>query len=169
MGLFDGVLDRIGYEPKEKKKKEDFKIKRVFDDMVQEGFRLLIKNDILMQRNQDIKEDIAKIQFILDHSKTDEDKKTAVTMAYALIHHASVSWLRIMENTWLGTKVTDFFEQYVALHDLPEYYEDLVNESKAIISIFSNVDVEPLRPLVIQSFGKGVNPRNPSSDILGGQ
>lgn len=166
--MFEKLLERLGYEPKEKKQKEDFKIKRVFDDMAQEGFRLLIKNDILMQRNDDIKMDISKIQHILDNAETDKDRKAAVTMAYALIHYVSVSWLRIMENTWLGSKVTDFFEQYVALNDLPVYYEDLVNESKAIISIFSNIDVEPLRPLVIQSFAKGANPRNPSSDSLGG-
>jgi len=61
-------------------------------------------------------------------------------------------WLRSMDNPWLAHKVNCFLELYAELRSIPEFLGLLVTCASAIINLsMTNIDVEPLTPIIIQT------------------
>lgn len=158
-----GLLDKF------KSKKEDsekFKVTRVFDRLEQEGFKPLIKNDMLESRREELDKSIRTVLDKLNRSKKPEDMGEAVDEAMALVLNVASPWLRSMENPFLAEKVNCFIENYREWRKIPEFLDHLIEEAKVIINLsFCNIDVEPLRPIIIQSGPQYGRPRGPEDRL----
>lgn len=131
---------------------EKFSVKSVLDRLEEEGLKPLIKGDILEGRLKDLKKTLTEVSKALAKAKTPEKQAEAVDKAHYLVFYISSAWLRSMENPWLADKMNDFIEQFSEVRHIPEFLDMLLDEAKAIINLaFTNIDVEPLRPIVLQT------------------
>lgn len=89
----------------------------------------------------------------LNHAKTIEEKGKAVDEAYVLVMDIAGPWLRSMDNSWLAHKVNCFIELYAEFRYIPEWLGLLISCASAIINLsMTNIDVEPLTPIIIYNF-----------------
>lgn len=133
---------------------EKFSVKSVLDRLEEEGLKPLLKGDVLEKRINELKTQLKEVAEELAKAKTFDQKGKAVDKAHNLVFYVASAWLRSMENPWLADKVNDFIEQYREFRKpkLPDALGMLVDEAKAIINLaFTNIDVEPLRPIVLQT------------------
>lgn len=152
MGILDGIIDKLGLEKKKTETTDIEFIKTVAKDLEQAGFRMLIKNEVLANRLAEMKSELEKISLIINSSDaTTEQKKLAIESLYNLFQADTASWLRLLENKNLRKKINMFLLQYISAHDLESHYYDLIAEGRSIIALFSNIDVEPLPPIIIHT------------------
>ena len=145
------LIDQIR-EAVRKPKQEKFRTSYVFDRLEKEGFKPLIKNDQLENRRERLRESLAVTLDSLNHAKTVEEKGQAVDEAYVLVMDIASPWLRSMDNSWLAHKVNCFIELYREFRNIPEWLDLLVSCASAIINLsMTNIDVEPLTPIIIQA------------------
>jgi len=154
-----------------KRKEEDgkFRVSTVLDELAEEGFRPLIKADVLDSRRISIDQELARLLVAVNNpTKKDEEKGEAVDELVQLTFLVACPWLRSMDNAWLSHKINCFVQNYREWRTMPEFYDHLVEEALAIINLaFTNIDVEPLKPLIIQtqpSYG-GYSSVIPSSQL----
>ena len=147
--LIDQIRERMKKKPKQD---EEFRTSHVFDRLEKQGFKPLIKNDQLEKRIDSLRESLAVTLDNLAHAEKDEDKGKAVDEAYTLVMSVASPWLRSMDNRWLASKVNDFFALYEDLREIPEFLGLLVRCASIIINLsMTNIDVEPLTPIIIYS------------------
>lgn len=149
-----GFLSKIRSK-REKKAREKFEHKTIMDRLEEEGFKPLIKGDILEGR---IAEVHATLQKVLKSNGQDqlEWKGELIDGVFRLIFVVSSAWLRSMDNAWLSHKINCFIQNYRELRHNREFLDMLFEEAMAILNIsFTNIDVEPLRPIIIQSMPFG--------------
>ena len=154
------------------KRKEEtdgkFRVSTLLDELAEEGFRPLIKADVLDSRRKSIDEELARLLVAVNNpTKKDEEKGEAVDQLMQLTFLVASPWLRSMDNAWLSHKINCFVQNYREWRTMPEFYDHLVEEALAIINLaFTNIDVEPLKPLIIQTqpqYGGGFGQTLPSS------
>lgn len=142
---------------KEKGSGEKFTARSALDRLEEEGFKPLIKGDVLDKRLRELKETFTEVIGKLATATTFKEKAEAVDKAHYLVFYVSSAWLRSMENEWLADKMNDFIEQYSEVRNIPEFLDMLLDEAKAIINLaFANIDVEPLRPILLQTGPKRI-------------
>lgn len=147
--LIDKIRERVGKKPKQ----EEFKTSHVFERLEKQGFKPLIKNDQLESRRDRMRESLAVTLDSLNHAKTVEEKGKAVDEAYVLVMDIAGPWLRSMDNSWLAHKVNCFIELYAEFRYIPEWLGLLISCASAIINLsMTNIDVEPLTPIIIYNF-----------------
>ena len=147
--LIDQIRNRVNKKPKE----EEFKTSHVFERLEKQGFKPLIKNDQLENRRDRIRESLAVTLDSLNHAKTIEEKGKAVDEAYVLVMDIASPWLRSMDNNWLAHKINMFLELYSEFRYIPEFLGMLITCASAIINLsMTNIDVEPLTPIIIQTW-----------------
>jgi len=131
-----------------------FRVSTLLDKLAEEGFKPLIKADVLDSRRKSIDEQLARILVIVNNpTKEDKEKGEAVDELMQLTFLVACPWLRSMDNHWLSHKLNCFVQNYREWRTMPEFYDHLVEEALAIINLaFTNIDVEPLTPLVIQTW-----------------
>lgn len=163
--LIDQIRERVGKKPK----KEEFKTSHVFEKLAAQGFKPLIKNDQLENRRDRMRESLAVTLDSLNHAKTVDEKGKAVDEAYVLVMDIAGPWLRSMDNSWLAHKVNCFIELYAEFRSIPEWLGLLVSCASAIINLsMTNIDVEPLTPLILHVMQPyGYSPVTPSSQLPG--
>ena len=151
---------------KRPKKKEDFKISSTLDRLEEEGFKPLIKSDILEGRLSEVHKALEKM-LVEDGEKQVKFKGELVDSVFRLIFVVSSAWLRSMDNPWLAHKINCYIQNYRELRNSPEFLDVLFEESMAMLNLsFTNIDVEPLRPIIIQTmpqFGGGWPTTMPTS------
>jgi len=162
--IIDKVRAKLHKKPKES---EEFRTSHVFERLETAGFKPLIKNDQLESRRDRLRESLAVTLNNLSHAKKDEEKGKAVDEAYVLVMDIGSPWLRSMDNPWLAHKVNCFLELYAELRSIPEFLGLLVTCASAIINLsMTNIDVEPLTPIIIQTQQPyGFSPVIPSSQL----
>jgi hypothetical protein len=129
---------------------ETFKTSSVISRLEAEGFKPLIKSDVLDARTKRIKEELDAILQILSGPYSVKNKGLAVDAVYTLMMTTASPWLRSMDNPWLAHKVNCFIELYDEFRNIPEYLGMLVTCASAIINLsMTNIDIEPLTPIVI--------------------
>ena len=160
------MRDRLSKKPKGS---EEFRTSHVFERLEKQGFKPLIKNDQLESRRDRLRESLSVTLDDLSHAKTDEEKGKAVDEAYVLVMDIGSPWLRSMDNPWLAHKVNCFLELYAELRSIPEFLGLLVTCASAIINLsMTNIDVEPLTPIILQVVQPyGYSPVTPSSQLPG--
>lgn len=148
--LIDKVREKLANKPKSE---EQFKTSRVFDRLEKQGFKPLIKNDQLEGRRDRIRESLALTLDALNNAKNAKEKGQAVDEAYILLLDIAGPWLRSMDNAWLAGKVNDFLQLYSEFRSIPGYLGLLVACVSSIINLsMTNIDVEPLTPIIIQTW-----------------
>jgi len=144
------LIDKIRNK---KPKEETFKTSHIFDRLEQQGFKPLIKNDQLEHRMDRLRESMAATLDSLNHAKTVEDRGKAVDEAYVLVMDIGSPWLRSMDNSWLAHKVNCFIELYAEFRYIPEWLGLLITCASAIINLsMTNIDIEPMTPIIIYNF-----------------
>jgi hypothetical protein len=129
---------------------EQFKTSSVLERLEREGFKPIIKSDILEGRIKEIRENLNVILQILGGQYTDEEKGVAVDEVHTLLMTTASPWLRSMDNPWLAHKVNMFLELYGEFRYIPEYLGMLITCACAIINMaMCNVDIEPMVPILI--------------------
>ena len=163
------LIDKVREHMNKKPKQEKFETSHVFRRLEQEGFKPLIKNDQLESRRDRLRESLAVTLNNLTQAKKDEEKGKAVDEAYVLVMDIGSPWLRSMDNPWLAHKVNCFLELYAELRSIPEFLGLLVTCASAIINLsMTNIDVEPLTPIILQVVQPyGYSPVTPSSQLPG--
>lgn len=147
--LIDKIRNRVNKKPKE----EEFKTSHVFERLEKQGFKPLIKNDQLEGRRDRMRESLAVTLDSLNQAKTEREKGKAVDEAYVLVMDIAGPWLRSMDNAWLAHKVNCFIELYASFRHIPEFLGMLISCASAIINLsMTNIDVEPLTPIIIQTW-----------------
>lgn len=140
------------FRKRKKKDDETFRVESVMDRLEKEGFKPLIKSDILEGRIKELKEGLKNVLSKLNKAESQEKMGEGVDEAVQLVYVISSPWLRSMENRWLAHKINCFIENYRECRRIPAFLDMLVEEAKAIINMsFTNIDVEPLRPIIIQT------------------
>lgn len=130
-----------------KKKEQEFHAHSVIDRLEEEGFKPLIKADILEGR-------VAEVRETLKTQLEKGDLGAFVDNVYNLFFSASSAWLRSMENKFLARKVNAFLTRYNMERDIdsPVAMRILVREGLYLVNLsFANLDVEPLRPILINT------------------
>lgn len=152
-----------------KKDEDEFIAERAFDTLEMEGFRRLITTEMLEKRLAEMAKNFRQISEKLRKATSDQDMGEAIDDAHYLLFTVGSAWLRSMENKWLARKIGDYCEQYADVRDIPAFLDMLLVESKYLINLaFTNLDVQTIKPILIQSFGhQGLNPRVPWSETLG--
>ena len=153
---------------RKKREKESFRVSTVMEKLEREGFKPIVKSDILESRRLSIDEDLATILTIVNNPTIANDKKgEAIDQLMRLTFLVASPWLRSMDNPWLSHKMNCFIQNYREWRKLPEMFDHLVEEAKAIINLsMTNIDVEPLTPIIIQTvqpFGGGFGETLPTS------
>jgi len=161
------IVRKVRGKPKEEADGR-FRISTVLDKLAEEGFKPLIKADVLDSRRKSIDEELARILVVANNpTNTDEERGEAVDQLMQLTFLVASPWLRSMDNRWLSHKVNCFIQNYREWRKIPEFYDHLVEEALAIINLsMTNIDVEPLTPIVIQTqpqYGGGFSQTLPSS------
>ena len=137
---------------KAKKETEKFKISTTLDRLEEEGFKPLIKADILEGRIKLISDTLDKVLKSNGEDKL-EFKGELVDQTYKLFMVTSSAWARSMDNPWLAHRINCFIRLYQTLRNSPAFLDDLFKCACILINVtFTNIDVEPLRPIIIQSF-----------------
>ena len=141
------LIDKMRRRPKTN---EQFKTSTVLERLEKEGFKPIIKSDILEGRIKEIRKNLNVILQILGGQFTIEEKGVAVDEVHTLLITTASPWLRSMDNPWLGHKVNMFLELYAEFRYIPEYLGLLITCACAIINMaFCNIDIEPLTPILI--------------------
>jgi len=161
--LIDQIRSRLSKKPTQ----EEFKTSHVFERLEKQGFKPLIKNDQLESRRDRMRESLAVTLDSLNKAQTVEEQGKAVDEAYVLVMDIAGPWLRSMDNSWLAHKVNCFLELYAEFRYIPEFLGLLVTCASAIINLsMTNIDVEPLTPIIIQAMQPyGYSPVIPSSQL----
>lgn len=147
--LIDQIRARVGKKPKQ----EEFKTSHVFERLEKQGLKPLIKNDQLENRRDRMRESLAVTLDSLNHAKNEEEKGKAVDEAYVLVMDIAGPWLRSMDNSWLAHKVNCFIELYAEFRSMPEWLGLLVSCASAIINLsMTNIDIEPMIPIILYNF-----------------
>ena len=149
------IADRVRNRGK-KKNSETFRVSSVMEKLEKEGFKPLIKGDILDSRRISLDKELAGILTdIYNPTTKKEDKGKAIDKLVRLTFLIASPWLRSMDNRWLSHKMNCFIQNYREWRPMPEFYDHLIEEAKAIINLaFTNIDVEPLTPIIIQTFAQ---------------
>ncbi|RLI46922.1 hypothetical protein DRO69_02020 [Candidatus Bathyarchaeota archaeon] len=145
---------------RKKNQKEKFEHKTVLDRLEEEGFKPLIKSDILEGRLLEIRNTLDKI-LKSDGNDQLKFKGKLVDEAYKLFMVCSSAWARSMDNPWLAHRINCFIKLYKTVRNSPAYLDDLFMCACILINVtFTNIDVEPLRPIIIQTIPmkKGIYP-----------
>lgn len=170
MNLLDlsWLRNKISPRRKPEKEEEEFRVASIWGQLEKEGFRPLVKGGFLDRRLEKFKNQIPEVLGNLLFAESFKDKKVAIIGAYLLVFE-NVAWLRTIENRDLASKINDFLEQVEECINNEGFAHTLVTEAASLFKEFVNLDVEPLRPLIVHSGGMGpyVNPRYPSSPPLG--
>lgn len=141
------LIDKMRKRPRTD---EQFKTSSVLERLEREGFKPIIKSDILEGRIKEIRENLNVILQILGGQYTDEEKGVAVDEVHTLLMTTASPWLRSMDNPWLAHKVNMFLELYGEFRYIPEYLGMLITCACAIINMaMCNVDIEPMVPILI--------------------
>lgn len=128
--------------------KEGFQAKSAVDRLADEGFRIIISTEVLEGRVGHQSDTIEK-GFKKPEGEFVDD-------IYRLYFATSAAWFRSMENEDLAERVEAFLERYNLERDLKstEALRQLRQEGLYLINkSYVNMDVEPLRPFVIQTQG----------------
>ena len=129
---------------------EQFKTSSVISRLEEEGFKPIIKSDILEGRTKQMRSDLNNILQILGGNYNVDEKGVAVDQLHVLLMTTGVPWLRSMDNPWLSHKVNCFLELYAEYRPIPEWLGLLTTCATAIITMsYTNIDVEPMTPIVI--------------------
>lgn len=160
------LADRV--RRKTQKTDERFRVKSVLDKLAKEGFKPLIKSDILDSRRISIDGELADILTIVNNpTKTDKKKGEAIDQLIRLTFLVASPWLRSMDNRWLSHKMNCFIQNYREWRRIPEFFDHLVEEAQAIINLsMCNIDIEPMTPIVLWT---GASPRQGISPLAGYQ
>lgn len=146
------IVNKIRKKKGGSSSEESFTVKNVWGRLEEEGLKPLIKGDVLEKRLKDLKDTMLDVAEKLAEAKTVKEMGEAVDKAHYLVFYISSAWLRSMENAWLADKMNAFVEQYSEVRHLPAFLDMLVDEAKIIINLaFTNIDVEPLRPIMLQT------------------
>jgi len=147
---------------RKKGEKESFRVSTVMEKLEKEGFKPIVKSDILESRRLSIDNDLATIlTTVYNPTETDDNKGKAIDQLMRLTFLVASPWLRSMDNPWLSHKMNCFIQNYREWRKIPEMFDHLVEEAKAIINLsMTNIDVEPLTPIIIQTWQpQGAFPR----------
>ena len=129
---------------------EQFQTSSVLQRLEKEGFKPIVKSDILEGRTKEIRQNLSFILQVLQGPYTDKQKGAAVDEIHTLMMTTASPWLRSMDNPWLAHKVNCFLELYAELRPIPEFLGLLVTCATALINMsMTNIDVEPLTPIII--------------------
>ena len=129
---------------------EQFQTSSVLQRLEKEGFKPIVKSDILEGRTKEIRQNLSFILQVLQGPYTDKQKGAAVDEIHTLMMTTASPWLRSMDNPWLAHKVNCFLELYAELRPIPEFLGLLVTCATALINMsMTNIDVEPLTPILI--------------------
>ena len=141
------LIDKMRRRPRTD---EQFQTSSVLQRLEKEGFRPIVKSDILEGRTKEIRQNLSFILQVLQGPYTDKQKGAAVDEIHTLMMVVGSPWLRSMDNPWLAHKVNCFLELYAELRPIPEFLGLLVTCATAIINLsMTNVDVEPLTPILV--------------------
>ena len=148
---------------------EQFKTSTALERLENEGFKPIIKSDILEGRTKEIRGNLNVILQILGGPYSIEEKGIAVDEVHTLLMTVASPWLRSMDNPWLAHKVNLFLELYAEFRYIPEFLGFLITCACAIINqSMCNIDIEPLVPIIIQAVQPyGYSPVIPSSQLPG--
>lgn len=148
---------------------EEFKTSSVLERLEKEGFKPIIKSDILEGRIKEIRGNLNVILQILGGQYSVEEKGVAVDEVHTLLMTVASPWLRSMDNPWLAHKVNLFLELYAEFRYIPEWLGLLITCACAIINLaMCNIDIEPLTPIILQAAQPyGYSPVIPSSQLPG--
>lgn len=144
------IVDKVRRKTKPKPD-EKFRVSSVLDKLADEGFKPLIKSDVLDSRRMSIDQELADIlTTVYNPTKKLKEKGEAIDKLMRLVFLVASPWLRGMDNRWLSYKVNCFIQNYREWRKIPEFYDHLLEEAKAIINLsMTNIDVEPLTPIII--------------------
>jgi hypothetical protein len=141
------IADKMRRRPKSD---ERFQVSSVISRLEEQGFKPIIKSDILESRVKEIRENLNVILQILGGNYSVKTKGVAVDEVHTLLMTTASPWLRSMDNPWLAHKVNCFLELYAEFRYIPEYLGMLITCATAIINMaMCNIDVEPLTPILI--------------------
>jgi len=130
--------------------KEEFKPRSFLERMKEAGFKAMIKSDVVELRREELRQTLAYLLQVVHGFYSDEEKGLAVDMAFSLVMNVASFWLRSMDNDWLEYRMNCFDSNYREWRSMPEFYDHIVEEAVAIINkSMSNIDVEPLPPIII--------------------
>ena len=130
---------------------EKFKVSSALERLEKEGFKPIIKADILEGRRKEIRQTLGFIiQVVHNPSYTPEEKGIAVDEAFTLTMSVGSPWLRSMDNPWLAHKMNCFIQNFREWRPIPEFFDQILEEAEALINLaFCNIDIEPLTPILI--------------------
>jgi len=142
------LIDKMRRRPRTD---EQFQTSSVLQRLEKEGFKPIVKSDVLEGRTKEIRQNLNMILQILGSSQySNEEKGVAVDEIHTLMMTTASPWLRSMDNPWLAHKVNCFLELYAELRPIPEFLGLLVTCAIALINMsMTNIDVEPLTPIII--------------------
>ena len=136
--------------------------------MEKEGFRQVIKSDVLTARINDLKEELWRALQVVYGPFTNDEKALAVDKAFTLTKSAASAWLRSMDNPSLHKLIIELNQNFREWRPMPAFYDHIIEECITIVDMaFSNIDVEPLIPIILWNWGQTLNPRNPNPPPLG--
>lgn len=145
-----GVREKLGLGKKEKAPENDgesFQAKTVLGRLEEEGFKPLIKADVLENRVKELRDILAK-------QLKEGDLGAFVDNVYNLFFTVGSAWFRSMENKFLAKKVNAYLIRYNMERDIdsPVALRILVREGLYLINLaFAGLDVTPLTPIIIHS------------------
>jgi len=158
------LIDKMRKRPRTD---EQFKTSTALERLEREGFRPIVKADILENRVKEIRENLNAILQILGGPYSTEEKGVAVDAIHTLLITTASPWLRSMDNPWLAHKINMFLELYGEFRYIPEYLGMLITCACSLINLaMCNIDIEPLVPIIIQTqlqYGGGFGQTLPSS------
>jgi len=150
--------------------KEVIKYPSAMERMEREGFKQIIKSDVLTARINDLKEELWCALQVVYGPYTDEEKGLAVDKAFTLTKSAASAWLRSMDNPSLHEMLIKLNQNFREWRPMPAFYDQIIEECSTVVDKgFSNIDVEPLIPIILWNWGQSLNPKNPNPPPLGRQ
>lgn len=124
-----------------------FQAKTVLGRLEEEGFKPLIKADVLESRIKEVRATLAK-------QLEEGDLGDFVDNIYNLFFTVGSAWFRSMENKFLARKVNAFLKRYNMERDIDSKValRILVREGLYLVNLaFAGLDVTPLTPIIINA------------------
>jgi len=167
MGLFDGLMKKLGYERRYGEDKDaKFSYPSTIEEIEKENFKFIKTTDVLSERTTRIRQQIDDISEMFLDAEAEDDKvamKKAINLFYNLCATSIIPWLRAVDNPKLLKKAKLFLFKYNLNHDVPNAYNKLIIYAKYLLGFFTQVDVDVPRPVIIHSVSKGVGRLDASS------
>lgn len=158
-----GVREKLGLGKKKKESENDgetFQAKTVLGRLEEEGFKPIIKADVLDNRVKEVRDILAK-------NLREKDLGAFVDGVYNMFFSVASPWFRSMENKFLARKVNAFLTRYNMERDIdsPVALRILVREGLYLVNLaFAGLDVTPLTPIIINTGPKRYRRENMTSE-----